>query len=207
MSKSKYRIYNGKSIKNILNYAGICLLIIMFISGLLIGSSTIINDSELAEKISTLTDSYISVRAGQGVLTNFCNSLSINIIFNAINIFFAFSVIGYPFVIIIPFLKGLGLGAVCGYLYSAYRMTGLGYSLIMLYPGAIVSTFALILACNDSCEYSKNLYNKSIKNRGQYEKDETRVYLTRQLVFAGICAASAVIESLTNQLFSRFFEI
>ena len=207
MSKYKYRIYNGKSIKNILKYSVICLLILMFVAGLIIGSSTQINNSELAEKISVLTDSYISVRAGQGVLTNFCNSLSINIMFNAINIFFAFSVIGYPFIIIIPLLKGLGLGAVCGYLYSAHKMLGLGYSLIMLYPGAIVSTLALIFAFNDSCEYSKNLYNKSIKNRGQYEKDETRVYLTRQLVFAGICAVSAVIESLTNHLFSRFFEI
>lgn len=207
MSKSKYRIYNGKSIKNILKYSVISILLIMFIAGLIIGSTTLINNSELAENISVLTDSYLSVKAGQGILTNFCNSLSISIIFNAVNIFFSFSVIGYPFIIILPLLKGLGLGAVCGYLYSTYKMAGLGYSLLMLYPGAIVSTLALILACNDSCEYSKNLYNKSIKNRGQYEKDETRVYLTRQLVFASICAASSLIESLTTQLFSRFFEI
>ncbi len=207
MSRSKYKIYNGKSLKKAFENSGIYFLIIMFIIGLLSGASAINSDIEITNNVSSLIAEYTKVRAEQGIVNNFCNSLTVNAIFICFNIFLGFSLIGYPFLICLPFFKGLGTGLVCGYLYYTYKLIGFGYSVLMIYPGAIVSTFAFILACNDSCEYSKNAYLKSLKSKGQYEKDETRVYLTRQLVFSGICAASAVIDSVFNGLFSSFFEI
>jgi hypothetical protein len=141
------------------------------------------------------------------MLENFCNSLTVNALFFLINLLFAFSLIGIPFIITLPMLKGFGLGCFCGYLYSTFRLTGLGYGILMVYPGAIVSAIVFILACNDSCEYSRNAFRKSIKGKGEFEKDETRVYLTRQLVFSGICAASSAIDSVSYALFSGFFEI
>ena len=118
-----------------------------------------------------------------------------------------FSLIGYVFLTAVPLLKGLGLGAVSGYLYASYKLTGLAYCLLIIYPGAVVSTFALIIACNDSCEYSKNAYAKAIVGRGQFEKDETRIYLIRQLILCGVCAVSSAIDAFSGLIFSRFFEI
>lgn len=207
MSKSNYKVYNGKSLKKALENSRLYFLVIMFIVGLFSGAYAIKSDTELINKVSTIISEYTNFRAEQGIVTNFCNSLSVNCIFVFFNLFLGFSLIGYPFLICLPFIKGLGTGLVSGYLYYTYKFIGFGYSALMIYPAAIVSTFAIILACNDSCEYSKNAYMKSLKNRGQYEKDETRVYLTRQLVFSGICVASAVIDSVFNGLFSRFFEI
>lgn len=180
---------------------------LMFVLGLIAGASSFSSDSEITDKISILIDTYINQKAGQGILTNFLNSFSVNAVFFILNLFFAFSLIGNPFIISLPMVKGLGLGCICGYLYISYRLSGLGYSLLMICPGAIVSVFALIMACNDSCEYSRNAYMKAIKSKGQYEKDETRVYLTRQLVFSGICTVSCAIDSVSNELFSRFFKI
>lgn len=207
MSKSKYKIYNGRSIKKTLENSRIYFLILMFITGLVSGAVSVNSDLDFTAELSSLINNFTVARAEQGIASNFCNSLTVNLIFILSNLFLAFSLIGYPFLVCLPFLKGLGTGLVCGYLYSAYKLTGFAYSLLMIYPGAIVSTFAFILACNDSCEYSKNAYHKSLKSRGQFEKNETRVYLTRQLVFSGICAASAVIDSIFNNLFSGFFEI
>lgn len=207
MSKLKYRVYNGKSLKKILENTRVYLLILMFIFGLTAGAGVIKSDTGIYDNIISLFENYLNHKSGQGILLNFCNSLSVNILFYLINIFFSFSVIGIPFIISLPMLKGFGLGCFCGFLYSTYRLTGLGYSLLTVYPGAIVSTLVFILACNDSSEYSKNLFLKSIKGKGNYEKDETRVYLTRQLVFSGICAVSSAIDSVSYALFSGFFEI
>lgn len=209
MSKSKhnYKVYNGKAIKQLFENSRIYLLVILFAAGILVGAISINGSSAIIEKLTSLIDSYALLKAGQGITENFCNSLSVSGLFIAINIFLGFSLIGYPFIMWLPFLRGMGMGTVCGYLYSSYRLSGLGYSLLIIYPGALVSTFAFVLACNDSCEYSKNAFSKSIQGRGHFEKDETKVYLIRQVVFLGICAVSAIIDALFSMGFSRFFEI
>lgn len=207
MSKSKYKVYNGKSLKVIFENSRIYLMTLLFIIGLIAGASSLNSDSEITDKISIILDSFLIQKSGQGMLTAFFNSLAVNALFFLSNLFLAFSLIGSPIIITLPMFKGFGLGCFCGYLYVTYRMTGLGYSLLMVCPGAIVSALAFILACNYSCEYSKNAYLKAIKGKGQYEKDETRVYLTRQLVFSGICAISSAVDSVFGELFSRFFKI
>ena len=209
MSKSKYnyKVYNGKALKKMLENSRIYFLAVVFSIGIVIGAAAINSSSLIAEKTAILIDSYTLIRSGQGIIENFCNSFFVSCLFIAAGLFLGFSLLGYPFLLWLPFLRGVGLGTVCGYLYDAYKLTGLGYSILTVYPGAIVSTFAFILACNDSCEYSKNAYAKSIRGRGQFEKDETKVYLIRQLIFLGICAASAIIDAFSSAAFSRFFEI
>lgn len=209
MSKSKYnyRVYNGKAIKKMLENSRIYFLSGMFAIGIIIGAAAIKGDSVIISKIAELTESFTATRTQQGIIENFCNSLSVSAVFLAGDLFLGFSLIGYPLLMWLPFFRGMGLGIVSGYLYSAYKMLGLGYSVLIIYPGAIVSTFAFILACSDSCEYSKNAFAKSIRGRGQFEKDETKVYLIRHLIFLGICAASALIDALFSVAFSRFFEI
>lgn len=207
MSRSKYKIYNGKSLKKIFENSRVFLITAMFVFGSIAGSAIIESDTIITERISLLFDTYSSIRAEQGIINNFFNSFAINGLFIIVNIFLGFSLIGCPFLTVLPVLKGLGIGAVCGYLYSSFKLTGFGYSVLMIYPGAIVSVFAFIVACNDSFEYSRNAYLKAIKGRGQLEKDETRVYLTRQLVFLGISAVSSCIDAVFCEIFSRFFQI
>ena len=206
-SKYNYRIYNGKSIKKVLENSRIYFMTAFFAVGMIIGASSLNNESILFEKTSQIIESYTLLKSDQGILMNFCNSLTVSAVFVFINLVLGFSMIGYPLLLFLPFLRGLGIGMVCGYLYSAFKLTGLGYSILVIYPGAIVSTFALFMACNDSCEYSKNAYLKAIRGRGQFEKNETKVYLLRQLVFFGILAASSLLDALFSKIFSGFFEI
>lgn len=206
-SKYNYRVYNGKIIKKMFENSRIYFMSVIFAVGLIIGAATLSSSSDYQGGIWGLIESYTVLKSEQGILSNFCNSFVASIIFVAANMFLAFSLIGYPFIILLPFLRGMGIGIVSGFLYSVYKLTGLGYSLLVIYPGAVVSTFAILLACNDSCEYSKNAYLKAIQGRGQFEKNETKVYLIRQLIFLGICAASSFIDAMFSKIFSSFFEI
>ncbi len=207
MGKSKYKVYNGKIIKEMLENSRIFILIFLFAAGIIFGASAIRKDTFIVEKIKDLISSFAMLRAGQGVAENFCNSLSVNLMFSAVSVFLGFSLIGYPFILCMPFLRGVAMGAVSGYLYLEYKFTGIGYSFLIIYPGAIVSMIALMLIFNNSCEYSKNAYSKAIQGRGQFEKDETRYFLIRQLMFTAVSSVGSLIDALSVELFSAFFNL
>lgn len=210
MSRSdyKYKVYNGKIIKDIIKNSRVYFFVLLFIIGILFGALFIKHsDEETAGKINEIVRLYIQSKTGQGMLQNFFASLSVNAAFMLIDVFLGFSLIGYPFIIWLPFLRGLGVGAFSGYMYTFYKFTGLGYCALLIYPGAVISAFAFILACCDSCDYSKNAYEKSIRAKGQFERDETKIYLFRQFIYFAVCLCSSLIEALFTVGFSRFFEI
>lgn len=210
MSRSnyKYRVYNGKVIKDILKNSKNYFLAFLFILGILFGALFIKQGNEKTfEGIEEIVTAYIQAKTGQGMLQIFLSSAFVNVFFTLINIFLGFSLIGYPLIIWLPFLRGLGLGVFSGYMYSFYKIAGLGYCAFLIYPGAVISAFAFILACCDSGDYSKNAYEKSIRAKGQFEKDETKIYLFRQLIYFAVCLCSSLIEALFTAGFSRLFEI
>lgn len=207
-SKYKYKVYNGRIIKEMLDNSRILIFVVIFAIGIIIGAKVINSDNLIMqEQIKNLLNSFTIKRAGQGVINNFSESLFSVSVFSLATVFLGFSLIGYPLIIMIPLLRGMGIGAVCGYLYSVYKFTGLGYSLLMIYPGALFSTLSLLLMCNDCCEYSKNAYSKAILGRGQFEKDETRVFLIRQLIFVLIGIFGALTDAVCSKLFVGLFNL
>lgn len=209
MSKSKYnyKIYNGKALKNIIENSKIYLLAFLFVAGVFIGAISGNNESEISNKIAEIVKTFIVSKNQNEFSEVIINSFLPNILLMSANVFLAFSLIGYPLLVWLPCIKGIGLGAFAGYLYSACKFTGLGYCILTVFPGAVVSTVALIIACNDSCDYSKNAFMKSLRGRGQFEKDETKIFLVRQAIMIGICMVSSIIDSVFTLAFSRFFEI
>lgn len=202
--KSNYKVYNGKKIKGLLKNSRVVILAILFTFGMIIGAMC--TETNIINELSIHIKSYMATKSGQGILELFCNSMFSNIVFMALTVFLAFSIIGYPLIIWIPFLKGLGLGVVCGFMYVNYKLSGFGYSVLTIIPGATMSTFALVSACNYSCEYSKNAYLKSVIGKGQFEKDESKIFLIRQFFLLVICALSSMIDSVLSFAFLRFFE-
>mgnify|MGYP003289293490 CR=1 FL=1 len=210
MSRSnyKYRVYNGKIIKDILKNSKIYLLVLLFTAGILIGSLFVSSSTGLSiSNLNNIISAYVRAKTEQGILQNFIMSASVNMVLSVLSVFLGFSLIGYPFVAWLPFLKGMGVGAFSGYMYLNYKMTGLAYCVILIYPGAIVSALAYILSCCDSFEYSKNAYDKSIRAKGQFERDETRIFLFRQFIYILVCLCSSFIESLFSAVFSGLFNI
>ncbi|MEE1010471.1 MAG: stage II sporulation protein M [Acutalibacteraceae bacterium] len=205
--KYNYKVYNGKALKGIIENSKVYFLAFLFVGGVIIGAISCSNESEISNKIAETIKTFIFSKNNNSFFDITIDSFISNIMLIIINIFLAFSLIGYPFLVWLPCIKGIGLGAFAGYLYSAYKLSGLGYWILTVFPGAIVSSVALIIACNDSCDYSKNAFMKSLRGRGQFEKDETKIFLVRQLILIGICVISSFIDSVFTFAFSGFFEI
>ncbi|MBP3696646.1 MAG: stage II sporulation protein M [Clostridia bacterium] len=206
-SEYKYKVYDGKIIKEMLENSRVFVLLLLFAGGITVGALSLKKDNELIMQIQSFVGSFALQRAGQGGLNIFVNSLLVNATFSLAAVFFSFSVIGYPFILMLPFARGLAVGVVGGYLYTVYKFTGLGYCILMIYPGAILSVAMLLLIFNESCEYSKNVYSKAILGRGQFEKNETRYFLIRILIFTAISASGALADAAGARLFSRFFTL
>lgn len=206
-SKLKYGVYNGKVLNKLLENSRLYFLAALFAAGIFLGALLVKCDSELSAKIINIAESFSLNRSQQGIGENFADSFAVGLIFNALSVFFSFSLIGYPFIIWLPIVRGMGLGAYSGYIYAVHKLTGLGYCVLTVYPAAIISTFSFLLACNDGCEYSKNAFAKAIKGRGQFEKDETKIFVTRQMIFLAVCAASAAVDAVFTALFSGLFKI
>ena len=206
-SKYNYKVYNGKALKNIVENSKIFVLAFLFVAGVFMGAVSGNCKSEISNKTAEIINSFIISKNQNEFVDIIIDSFISNGILMFTNVFLAFSLIGYPLLIWLPCIKGIGLGAFAGYLYSAYKITGLGYYILTVFPGAIVSTVALIIACNDSCDYSKNAFMKSLRGRGQFEKDETKIFLIRQSIMIGICMISSIVDSIFTLAFSRFFEI
>ena len=204
-SKYNYKVYNGKVFKEIIENSRIFILVALFSVGIIVGASAINNNGEMIEKIKYIISNFAMQRAGQGVSDNFFNSMLVNIVFVSLSVFFAFSLIGYPLILLLPFIRGAAIGAVSGYLYLEYKFMGLGYSLLMIYPSAVICMVAMIIIFNESCDYSRNAYLKAITGKGHFEKDETKLFLIRQFIFSIIVVVSSLIDALSVELFSGFF--
>lgn len=205
-SKLNYKIYNGKSIKKYFENPKLLILTFLFSAGIIIGSISVNKIPAMTEKFSNFFNSYTVFKTGQGIYETFLSSFVSNALFLITSIFLSFSLIGFSLLLWIPFLKGLGMGAVCGYLYSTYKLAGFGYSVLTIIPGATVSIFALVSACNSGYDYSKNAFLKSIFGNGQFEKGETKYFLIRQTVYIIICIVSSLIDAVFSFAFSKIFE-
>ena len=144
MSKSNYKIYNGKILKKAFENTRYFIMPILFTFGVIIGSASLKLNSNIFDNISEITASFLTQNSQQGISAVFLSSFKISFVFMIINVFLGFSLVGYPFIIWLPFIKGVGLGAITGYMYSAFKLTGFFYCLLTVYPGAVISVVALI---------------------------------------------------------------
>lgn len=203
MNKSKYKVYNGKRIKGILAESKIDFFLILFIIGLIAGAFS----AGKAEMMKNVVVQFLQFRKAAGFSQLLFNSAAVNLAFIIISAFLGFSLIGSPEIYCLLFIRGLGTGALCGYLYSEYGLSGIGYSLLTMLPSMLIFVYSLMMSCKDSSEYSQNAYSKAIKGRGHFENGETKIYLVRQLIYIIIAMFGAVIDSVFALFFSRFFSV
>lgn len=203
MKKSKYKVYNGKRIKGLLYESKNCFLLILLIIGLITGAFV----SENKESIKEIAEKYFQFRKSSGFSEPFFKSAAVNISFIFSSVFLGFSVIGSPFIYCLMFIRGLGSGAMLGYLYITYGFIGVGYAALTMFPSMIISMYSLIMSCNVSSSYSMNAYAKAIWGRGEYKNNETRVFIFRQLILMIISVFASAIDASFSMLFSKLFSI
>lgn len=183
------------------------LLIILFgilVFGILIGSLTYRNfTSEETSSLSFLAQGFMDDRISQTPSQILSNSFVSATLLLGIAFISGFCAIAQPFQLMIPLIKGLGLGASVAQIYAIKGGSGLIIVLLLIVPYSAITCFAYLIAVKESISYSVSYFKLAFfvgHNDGM--RVETKNYCIKYLVLEIIIAISALIDCLSSFLFA-----
>ena len=121
--------------------------------------------------------------------------------------FCGFCAISQPLIALVPFFKGLGFGLSASTMLSIYGSSAMGYLIVLLLPGTILSTLVLLFCCKESLGLSCMFFQ--VINPLQMPSEGTSVgdYCVKYIIFTACLAGTSALESLLFQMFSSYFAL
>lgn len=92
-----------------------------------------------------------------------------------------------------------------GYLYSNFALRGLGYCVLVIYPGLILAIFALLLACSAGINSSYEMLLSLSSAKAQRGEGSIKIYCMRFLIICILIVLAAVTDAAASKLFCRLF--
>lgn len=188
-------------------YKLLTLIALLLLSGMIFGTFCVgLAEENTIESLDFLFASNFKVRSQQSLFEIFSTSLTSSFVFVALMTLLGLSVWGVLSIPIVPFFRGFGLGLTAGFLYSNYGIKGFLYHLIVLLPGVIISSVAILIHARESLVFSARLMSK-ILPKGNIDRlwERTKLYFLRTGYVLIILAASSLVDMLFTMLFSGYF--
>jgi hypothetical protein len=181
-------------------------LFLFFFAGLVVGAFAVRkNNSQILDRLLTLFENYTSVKAAQSAAVNFSNALFRQIILLLTTFCIGLCAVGTPLLYLVLFGYGTASGLVSAFLYKTYMLKGIGYCALILYPGIIMTTGALIFACSVGADMSRFLMN-GLLMKETAQNETFRQYCLRFMIAAAIAGCAALTETALYALFSGYFQ-
>lgn len=172
------------------------------IIGICIGVLCETINSDVYSTISVLYDDYLLNINNISFLKIFLKCSAYNSIFIMLSMIFGMCAVGNVFLYVVPFIKGLGIGAACAYIYSTYAIKGVLYSAVIIFPAALIQLISIILSCSESVHMSKEILSLIEHKENENAEPDTRLYILRYLVIFGFIFLSGLIYSGCVMIFS-----
>ncbi|WP_040197006.1 stage II sporulation protein M [Candidatus Soleaferrea massiliensis] len=201
--KSAFFTYVKKNYRSILFFA-------LFFIGMIIGAMLIRNaPGETLDNLASITGGFVDKRAQQSFADTLISSFMSNSLYLMLLFIFGFCAIAQPFITAVPLFKGLGLGFSIGYFYAYYKLQGLLYVLLIILPGALITTAVVIAACNQAYSLSliflRGINPNNNKSPNNQPSITIKKYMMRYVFFLVVILVSSSFEAICSSLFGRFF--
>lgn len=189
-------------------YNDIVLLSMLFLIGMFYGTLilrvNIFNDDII---VTNLMTEYINKYQTQTVLACFYSSITSTCLFLVISYLLGYSAVFQPIILLLPLIRGIGLGYLMSLIYSTYLMKGVLFCAVIIIPSAVVSFFCILFACRESIKLS-NLFFFSFakKNSKQVEMSTVRLYTLKLAILLLISIGGAILEAVCFFLFGGIFK-
>ena len=177
----------------------ISFLLTGFILGIIL--SGMVSDSTL-EKLNSIFLSDFGVRIEHALQQVFIASLGSSFLLLLFCFLMGLSAWGMFFIFLIPFFKGIGLGLTCGYLYLSYGIKGILCFLVLILPGALLCSFALLLGTREGMFFSKKMATYSFF---PLENKPVCISLSKYILRFGMILIIAVCAAIVDAVISTFF--
>lgn len=186
---------------------GMILTLALFAFGMIVGAGLLKSgSSDFIRDFTSVFDLYTEARNSQKIYTVFFHSIAVNTLFLVSAFGFGLSCIGLPVTVLLPVVKGLGMGIVSGYLFSHFAMSGIGYYLLTIFPGAVLTNSALLLACNASSLMSIDIL-ATVTSRRPADTGLVKNYLKKYLILLIVTLIGSVIDAVLTRSFSYLFSV
>lgn len=159
--------------------------------------------AEFLKQLSIAERSYIELRQNQDFSQILIKSFAGSSIYLGCALILGFSAISQPIEIIIPLVKGLGLGVCLAQIYAQNGKEGILTGLLLILPCALISMYALIIGVRESIGLS-NILLSNMLTVGQTNGllSTVKLYGTKFLVLEAMTAVSAAVDCVCAVVFS-----
>ncbi len=178
-------------------------LIALAVIGIFLGvMSFCFMDDNFLSQISLAQQNFMEIRKNQDFVHILIKSLSSSTIFLTCAFLLGFSAISQPLEIMIPLVRGLGLGVSVAQIYSQNGKSGILTSLVLILPCAVISMYALAVGVREAVGLS-NIFMTNGLCSGQTNGmlDSIKLYVTKFLVLEAVTAVSAVVDCICTVAF------
>ncbi len=161
-------------------------------------------DKSLIDSLDIVFTSDFTLRCNQTLLSSFMAGLTANFIFFTAVFLLGLSVWGSLGVPIIIAFKGFGMGITGGYLYSCYSFSGVGFFLLIMLLGCIISTLALIFQGKLAIAFANNLFAR-VRGVAYNQENTLYKYIVNNSFILIVLSVSAMVDAVLNFLFVGIF--
>lgn len=176
----------------IINNQIVIIVFVIYVFGLIAGS--VCYNSIDSESVKAVTDELLSFK--QKTFTQqLVNDLCLNMTMYFLTFIFGLCCIGLPAVSLMPFLIGIINSVKISYFYLNYGTKGIGYTLLMILPGASMFVAVSVLSACDGIDMSRVLFKAAFRG-GSFDKSLAFQYL-KEFSFFGI---ATIVISVLNAL-------
>ncbi len=173
------------------------LLVLIFIAGVVFGVLT--SENELT---SSMADGYSSVQGDEFAADNFFRTISADAVFLLAVFLLGFSAVSLPILILVPFFKGLGVGAATVALLNVDpSFMGIVRCFVGFSLTTTVSSYIVIMAVVSSLLLSLGFFSHLSGRCDIFDlSHEGKKYCLKFLLFAVIIVINAVADTLLSVL-------
>ncbi len=183
---------------------GLIIGLAFFAGAMIIGAGFIKSIALVNAEIYNLIALFLRTRNEASIISVFTNSLILNCSCLLILIIFGMSCVGIPFSILTIILKGLGTGILSGILFTVYRISGIGYYLLIILPGSIIANSAIILMAETSCFFSADILTVLIGKKHS-DREVISPFIKKVIILSAVVFAASLIDCVMVKLFSYLF--
>ncbi len=188
-----------------LNYL-IIIFSVVYILGIFLGTFLVSKNSAVATAAATTFSGHLEVRQSAGFFRIFLNSF-LDLLPVALAVYLCgTSLVGVALIPLVIAFKGVSLGVLSGYLYSAYLLKGIAFNALLLIPTNLIAAIALIICGRISYNFSLVLIRASIP-RGQAVNlyNHFQNYCKSFLISLTLFSFSALLDALMSIGFMKLF--
>ena len=185
------------------NNAVVLVLSALFLAGVLCATLAYgLLEPAAGEYLRAIVTDFASARLTSPLRQNFISAVFSAFIFPAVLFICGFCAVAQPVIILVPFVRGLGVGFSLAALYAAYGSSAMGFAMLYL-CGILPVAAAVLRGAVESLRLSSGLF-AAMRTGERASFYPPRKYFGRYSAFAVLCVLSAAMEAILYSVFANY---